>query len=335
MIILKKNNLSKLKTANSLISFTCKIIDYAGLFPPAKLSLTEALKNFIEYRKGKYAFMMSRFICPVKLLKEFETLLVNDYSGQGIINVSALSSGGNSLDDFKNNLENDLKVWKEFNLKNNERVNINSFELKLPDELIFENNSKNTSSFIDFISDRIKKEISVPVFIYSEGSMNNDWKTNSGSLIEGIEIHNLNNFNAGFKLRTGGVEAAAFPSSESIAYCIRQSLDKKVPVKFTAGLHHPFRHYDSGIGTMMHGFINVFGAGIIAMRHDISNHGMEEILNDEDPADFIFTDEFFSWKDWKIEIADIEFARKNLVLSYGSCSFDEPVDDLISFNLLQ
>ncbi|MBK8551739.1 MAG: hypothetical protein IPL53_12015 [Ignavibacteria bacterium] len=325
----------KLKTAESLICFTNKIIDYAGLFPPAKLSLPDALKNYYEYRKGRYDFMLSKFICPVKQLPELEILLVNNYSDQEMISVSVLSSGGNRVDDFKNNLKNDLTVWKEFHLNNKEKVSTNSFELKLPDELIFENDSKNISSFIDFISESIKEEISEPVIIYIEGNMNNEYEANSKSVIEGIEIHNFKNFNAGFKLRTGGVEAAAFPSSEAIAFCIRRCLDKKVPVKFTAGLHHPFRHYDTGIGTMMHGFINVFGAGIIAMRHDISDHGMAEILNDEDPADFIFTDDYFSWKDWKIEIADIKYARKNLVLSYGSCSFDEPVDDLKSLKLLQ
>jgi hypothetical protein len=323
-----------LNPVKSLISFSNKIIDYAGLFPPAKLNLSDALRNFLKYRDGDNNFMLSKFICPVKLLQDLEVLSNSQFKGHDLIYLSVISSGGKGTEDFKTNLGNDLKLWKKFSSKNNEGFKINSFEVKLPDEFINKNNSNETASFIDDVSAEVKEEISDPVFIFFEGSLSEDRKDNFKHLINGIEIHNLNNFNSGFKLRTGGVDAASFPSSETIAYCIRECLDRKVPMKFTAGLHHPFRHYDKSIGTMMHGFVNVFGAGVIAMRHDISNTGIEEILNDENPDNFIFTDDFFSWKDWKIEIADIDYARKNLVLSYGSCSFDEPVDDLKSLNLL-
>ena len=84
----------------------------------------------------------------------------------------------------------------------------------------------------------------------------------------------------------------------------------------------------------MHGFVNVFGAGVIAMRHNISDYGLKEILSDENPDNFVFTDEYFSWKDWKINIDEINLARKDLMISFGSCSFDEPVEDLKNLNLL-
>ncbi len=282
---------------------------------------------------GKENYMLSKFICPVALLPEFEILLKNNAPGHSKIAVSAISSGGNTIADFNSNFENDLNIWKEFELNKNNGTIVNSYEAKLPSEL-FAQNLKEISAFIDSVSDKIKSNISEPVNIFFECDMNPESNTAANYLINAIETHNLNDFNSGFKLRTGGIEAAAFPSPESVAFCIRECLDRKAPMKFTAGLHHPFRHFDKGIGTMMHGFINVFGAGIIAMRHDISDSGLIEILNDEDPSDFAFTDECFSWKGWKIEIADIEYARKNLVLSYGSCSFDEPVDDLKSFNLI-
>ncbi|MCB0727921.1 MAG: hypothetical protein KDD00_10680, partial [Ignavibacteriae bacterium] len=105
-------------------------------------------------------------------------------------------------------------------------------------------------------------------------------------------------------------------------------------MKFTAGLHHPFRHFDESIGTKMHGFINVFGAGITAMRHNITNEGLAEMLDDENPDNFKFTEDSFSWKGWETDIDDIVFARNDLVISYGSCSFDEPIDDLKSLKLI-
>src|SRR5207244_5130871 len=45
----------------------------------------------------------------------------------------------------------------------------------------------------------------------------------------------------GFKLRCGGLEAASFPTAEQIAFVLARCSDSagEVPIKFTAGLHHP------------------------------------------------------------------------------------------------
>lgn len=318
----------------SIVSFTEELIDYAGLFPPAKLSLSLAFSNFLEYRNGNYEQMLSKFICPVNLLPQLTIIINGENSESKPIFISALSTGGNNISGFNINFENDLNIWKEFASGNTGIAEINSFEARLPEEIFRINKSKELTDQIGNISGKIINEISNPVMIFLEGSLNENRIENAESLIEAISNHNQSGLNSGFKLRTGGVEADSFPSSEHIAFCIRRCLDRKVPMKFTAGLHHPFRHFDKEIGTMMHGFINVFASGIIAMRHDISDKGIEEVLNDEDPGNFIFTDEYFSWKGWKISIGDIVIARKNLVLSFGSCSFDEPVGDLRSLNLL-
>ena len=302
----------------SVFSFTERFIDYAGLFPPAKLSLPVALSNFLKYSNDKYEQMLSKFICPVNLLPQLENLIGSGNSGLKKFYISALSTGGNNISEFKLNLEKDIKTWKEFVTGKSGPAVINSFEARIPDKIMNTEDKKVLTELINAISGNIKKEISDPVMIFLEGPLNENRNDTAASLIDVIYAHNQSGFNTGFKLRTGGLEAVSFPASEHIAFCIRRCLDRKVPMKFTAGLHHPFRHFDKEIGTMMHGFINVFGSGIIAMRHDISDKEIEEVLNDEDPADFNFTDEYFSWKGWKISIEDIEFARKDLMLSFGS-----------------
>ncbi|MEP7146989.1 MAG: hypothetical protein ABI792_08260 [bacterium] len=318
----------------SLCTFTGKIIDYAGLFPPANLNLKNAFGNYLKYLDENYNFMLSKFICPVSLFPELKDLVSEVPSRDLKIIISALGRGGSDLNSFKKNLEEDLAIWNKFVSGLKENINVNSFEVKIPIEIISSCDSDNIALFLDSLSNNIKQQISQPVMIFVEGSSNDKWKENTVSLINGIEIHNQKNFDTGFKLRTGGTEANAFPSSHQIAFSIRKCLDRKVPMKFTAGLHHPFPHYDSEINAAMHGFVNVFASGIIAMRHDISDSVLEEVLNDKNPLNFIFTDDNFSWNNWKVEIADIEYARKDLVLSYGSCSFDEPVEDLKSLHLL-
>jgi len=60
----------------------------------------------------------------------------------------------------------------------------------------------------------------------------------------------------GYKLHTGGVKAEAFTSAQ-IAKALVLPAEHQVPIKFTAGLHHPLRQWRDEVQTKMHGFLNV------------------------------------------------------------------------------
>jgi hypothetical protein len=137
----------------------------------------------------------------------------------------------------------------------------------------------------------------------------------------------------GYKLRTGGVTADAFPTSRQIAQALVTPATHQVPIKFTAGLHHPLRQYRDEVQTKMHGFLNVLGAAVLAAEHKWDATQTILMLEDENADSFSFTDEFFAWRDWKIDTARLEYRRK-FVTSFGSCSFDEPREDLRALNLL-
>jgi hypothetical protein len=132
---------------------------------------------------------------------------------------------------------------------------------------------------------------------------------------------------SGFKLRCGGVNAAAFPSCEQVAFVIAACRDAKVPLKFTAGLHHPVRHFNAGVQTHMHGFLNVFVAGVLAHARGLSEEQLRPILGEEDAKEFAFDDAGLRWKDWQATTDEIAAARR-IVTSFGSCRFDEPRNDL-------
>ena len=46
------------------------LIDYAGLFPPASLNLSEAVRNYQQYRSGAHAWMLARFVIPAALVEQ-------------------------------------------------------------------------------------------------------------------------------------------------------------------------------------------------------------------------------------------------------------------------
>ena len=133
--------------------------------------------------------------------------------------------------------------------------------------------------------------------------------------VEGVAPSQLAGRGLRAKIRTGGVTPEAFPSAERIAQFIRECRDHHVAFKATAGLHHPLRcvkplTYEANAPTgTMHGFLNVFLAAAIPDR-------AEEVLLDNDFALSVnlTRDEIAYMRTWAI--------------SFGSCSFEEPINDL-------
>ncbi len=128
------------------------------------------------------------------------------------------------------------------------------------------------------------------------------------------------------KIRTGGITEAAFPSPESVAAFIRACKEAGIAFKATAGLHHPLRcvrpltyEPNAAVGTM-HGFLNVFLAA--AMVDDA-----EAILRETDATAFRFDDDGVSWRDRRVTTGELR-AMRQFATSFGSCSFEEPIDDL-------
>ena len=73
----------------------------------------------------------------------------------------------------------------------------------------------------------------------------------------------------GVKLRTGGIKAEMFPSPEQVAFVIAACRGRNLPLKFTAGLHHPVRMYRDEVETKMYGFLNIFLAGMLALFQNL------------------------------------------------------------------
>ena len=138
----------------------------------------------------------------------------------------------------------------------------------------------------------------------------------------------------GFKMRTGGTEPDAFPEAGPLAFALTACLRAGVPFKATAGLHHPVRHYHESVQTHMYGFFNLFGAAVLAAEHSLDEATVRAILLDEDPTHFRFTPEAFAWTTYTASPETIRLIRHAFARSYGSCSFDEPREDLEAMGLL-
>lgn len=128
----------------------------------------------------------------------------------------------------------------------------------------------------------------------------------------------------GAKLRCGG---ATIPSAVALADAVVAAATEGVRCKATAGLHHPFRHRDETTGALAHGFLNLLAAGAAAMA-GADQATVLDALEDQRPGSFQLAGDRFGWGSWTVTAAGVRRLRKDIVTSIGTCSFDEPVDDL-------
>jgi hypothetical protein len=166
------------KPSDSIQAFTNNLIDYEGLFPPTELSLSEALGNFLRYHSGDYNWMLSSFVCPSELLPELGNLVKKKYDGEDKIKVTVLGRGGNTEKEFVSGLTDDVEIWKGFSKTNAEKVITNTFNVKLPSEVVISHDTKVLSSLVYLINELISDNIPGSVRIYLEGDLSNKWKKN-------------------------------------------------------------------------------------------------------------------------------------------------------------
>ncbi|MDP1541287.1 MAG: hypothetical protein Q8L72_11640 [Moraxellaceae bacterium] len=307
----------------SLKNFMSRIIDYAGLYPPANLSLEEAFKNFLDYQDSPDAWMLSRFVIPAKRLPHLTPLMPASASE---LSFTALGRSGASADEFLSNLKLDLDEILAFRETHRATVIVDMFEAALPSSTLTD--ATQTHDLIKSASDLFNKN---GITVFFESPPGEDWQPRAENLIRALR--KLKDRHVGFKLRTGGVTADAFPTTEQVSWTIAAVRDAGVPLKCTAGLHHPIRHYNDSVQTKMHGFLNVFGVGVLAEAHELSQAQIQAILEDENPKNFTFDENGFVWKGLRVATSEITKSRL-FATSFGSCSFDEPREDLRNLGML-
>jgi hypothetical protein len=298
----------------SLRALLNQAIDYAGMFPPCALPLEPALRNQANYVDSLDAWILNGFVLPVGQFNA-ATKFVSPFDASHPLRVAALGPKTTNIEAFLDALKDTSAAVRSFAGSN--LVSVSHLEMFLPDGV--DSACLNEAKVI--VGD-------LPVF----------WESPPEKAEQTIALiagHNSREGAAtfGYKLRTGGVTADAFPTSTQIARALVTAATHQLAIKFTAGLHHPIRQFRDEVNTKMHGFLNVMGAAVLAAEHQWEIDEAVTMLEDEDPRSFSFSDDLLMWRDWKIDTERLQYRRK-FVRSFGSCSFDEPRDDLRALNLL-
>jgi hypothetical protein len=236
-----------------------RLIDHAALFPPASMSLDDALAEDRRARESPHADLLNRFVVPSDRVPDLpeERPALSVVLRKGDIDLVRDASGVEAVEqrlDGPRPRPTDLIA---------SRRALDPLAVEAYYELVFDDTWRD----------------SVPAAIGSIAAV--------GGRV---------------KLRCGGEFT---PTVEQVALVIASCREARVPFKCTAGLHHGVRHGDE------HGFLNILAATTAPAER------LEAVLAEEDPA--------------KLSLSG---ADRSLFVGFGSCSWREPVDELVELGLL-
>lgn len=304
------------------------IIDYAGTFPPAALSLDKALQRAAYWRReSKHPWLYGRVALPLEDLKKLKSRALYQAGADGAPWVfTALGNAATKPEaaEFLRCVEWDVREirrcrerWEEGPL----RMDIVGYETKVPGGV----NRKNLSDFLTPSLDRLVA-LDSRLTPYLEMAWEDDWEGRlvgfSTVLSAWAEDQEGSGVVPAIKVRTGG---AFTPSPEQLATVIEACVTHGLRFKATQGLHSCLTH-----GKDL-GFVNLMLSLSFAQAlgpDDFGKKQIAELLSVSDSQDIRWEKEQISWKSFSIETEAIEASRRRHGGCFGSCSLDEPDESL-------
>jgi hypothetical protein len=289
------------------------IIDYAGLFPPASLDMAHAVAAFATYSEGDDRDLLGRFILPATRLDEFTSAL----DASRLTTENAAPWRLSVIPAVANNSE--AERIREFNQaqgdsRSRARTTIDAVEMPVRS--------------IDEIHRAVMEFGKFELFLEPTGG--ND----PSELLDGIA-----GVGAAAKIRTGGTTPGSTPSPGSVIRFIAKCWNLGLRFKATAGLHHALRDVypltyapDSPRGTM-YGYLNIFLVAAF-MRDGLPEAALYDLLQESAPASISFDESGATWRGNTVDAGQLRATRERFALSFGSCSFTEPVEEARELHLI-
>jgi hypothetical protein len=286
-----------------------ELIDYAGLFPPAKLDMETAVGNYAQYQGGATAWMLGRFVAGANRLSEFRQVASSvwrDHPPNPPWRISAL---------IGSNVQAEFDSVREFQRACHGAI-IDAVELKAAD-------ADQVARAAEQVPSNVSAYFEVPIAPDPQAC---------------LAMLSARGFRA--KIRTGGIQPEAFPEAATLARFIVTCAALGVPFKATAGLHHlirnsyPLTDEVNAPVCVMHGFMNLLLAACFAHSGMAGEEVVTAILNERSARAFQFDAAGVVWGEWRLAVEQMRSARQHLLISIGSCSFEEPVNELRAMELL-
>ena len=281
--------------------------------------MPETVLRYRRHAAGGDGWMLARLVVPAARLVDLAPLLGEAREGQPPIRLAMLARA--------TELSRDLADILSFADGHAGQTTVDQLDLRLPDDpgqvAVAVEQSLETI--------RTRRPGAVPFF---EPSLLEGWAERLRQAVDALAAAAAGGA-VGLKIRCGGLEASAVPSPQALAAALAACRRARIPLKATQGLHQPVRHFDAGLDTTAHGFLNLLFAGVLGHCHGLSEDELLALIEEREPAAFRFHEAGLSWRERTAGLDGIAAARRGAVTSFGSCSFSEPRDALRTLGLLE
>jgi hypothetical protein len=284
------------------------LLDDASLFPPGNLPMPAAVAGHVSHESAWFNEMTGPFVCPETRLAELGRAMTA--ANTPWIDLSLVVTGGA-----------DAVSAATDAVAADPRLRLRAIEVPVAKDADPATAVADVAAALDNVPlAGAAGYIEYPLAAIADPAA-------AGSLLDVADQHGYRP-----KLRTGGVTPDAFPGEEALAGCLAAVAGRRIQFKCTAGLHHAVRCTSGGVAgdnenvaLEQHGFLNVLLAtGAAADGADVSE--IAAILGQRDRAAMAAA----------AGALDSETAAEIrwLFTSFGTCSTEEPVADLVSLGLL-
>lgn len=289
------------------VAFLAALIDYAGLFPPASLSLEAAWANYRRYRQSDAWWLLGRFLLPATQISAWgDVAAANFVRTRRPYRLTIIGRGAATAASLVQTVADDIQAIEQLRSRGGPAVAVEAYEGRLPAPTI-------PPGAVAEICYLLLEAGVTPFFELPPGE---NWIGAMRRFVAHLPV------GAGFKLRCGGT--AATPPATAVAATIDATRDAGVPLKATAGLHHAF----SRNKPREFGFVNLVAAAILADAHGLVESTVATILADTDGTNFQLDGDSLRWRNWHVAATHIRARRRKHLIGFGSCDFEEPGAEL-------
>jgi hypothetical protein len=284
---------------NALDCLLSNLFDYAGLFPPANLSLSVAVENYRHYSTGPQKRYLGCFVVPVFQLSALHQMLIDSDCS---LPLSVTGSDTNPWLDAGSGRLPALKI-EAVEVKAESSAHISSLSRRLPAGIIpyFEipvaNVTRDILSVVSSCGGRAKLRLG---------------GVNSAAIPDPDTV--------AVALQQVAISRLPFKATAGLHHPIRS--------------FHALSSEPTAPRAMMHGFLNFCCASAL-LHFGGSLQDAAKLLAEEDPSAWRVANNCIQWRDAIWTTPQIAEWRRNALMSIGSCSFTEPFEDLEALGWLQ
>jgi hypothetical protein len=293
-------------TSDAVPELLRALVDDAAIFPPGNAPLDQAVRDHRTRRSSSpHAALVGTFVVDDRRLPDLDRAAAG---GDATLPVSVVVAGGAGA------LEPAVR-WAS-----TPQLELAGLEIALRDSATGElaHNARRIVAAVDALVSADGLSDEVPVYVEMPRLYGSPPTPDWFAALDELAAAELR-----LKLRTGGEDADAFPSLHELAGCIDAALDREMPFKCTAGLHHAVRHTDPANGFEHHGFLNV----LVATRAALDGAPVDDVAG-------VLAVRDGSTLTRDLDVDGLTSARR-WFRSFGSCSIEEPIDDLRRLDLLE